>query len=79
MPASSGFDRARLSPEDRKRLVELIARFKEKWRESGLDRTMTTRELLTRYPGIAAGDIAPHSLADGKLVVDEASGDGTVR
>jgi hypothetical protein len=44
----------RLSPEDRKRLAELIARFKERWRELGFDRTMTTRELLMKYPEIAA-------------------------
>ena len=75
MPKSSGFDRAKLGPEDRERLAQLIAQFKEKWRESGLDRTMTTRELLMRYPSITAGSVDPGSGVEERPVIDEADGD----
>jgi hypothetical protein len=72
---STALLKERLSPEDRERLAELIARFKERFRELGLDRRMTTRELLAKNPAIAAGNPAFVDFADEQADVDEAEVD----
>lgn len=68
--------RERLSPEDRERLAELIARFKERWRELGFDRTMTTKELLMKYPKIAAVRSDPADPVKEQPGVRDAKGHG---
>ncbi len=89
MPERTGFDMSKLSPEDRQRLAELkerlrpddrerlaelTARFKERWRELGFDRTMTTRELLLKFPGIAAVRSGPAGPVDEQPPVRKAKG-----
>jgi hypothetical protein len=75
MPRSRDFARPKLGPEDSERLAELIAQFKQRRRELGLDRIMTTRELLAKYPEIAEGTMKAGEHAAVDRHVDAAKGE----